>query len=92
MIAGKWQDIAAQFDDRLKASLTADGLKQAWDQVVAQFGAYKWRAATVKVIVTSTLFPFDTPMTFGSTAMKSRVSFDSDGKIAGIFILKADAP
>jgi hypothetical protein len=92
LIAQKWDEVVSHFDTRMQENLTAAGLKQAWDQVVTAYGPYKARGTPARVHVVSSLTVFDTPMTFGSEPMKSRFSFDHDGKVGGLFILKADAP
>jgi hypothetical protein len=94
MIAEKWNEVVVSFNSEMRASLSADGLKTAWGQVVATYGAYKSRGATVQSQTAATpgLVVFDTPMTFGAEALKSRITFDGDGKVAGLFILKASVP
>jgi hypothetical protein len=95
LIAGKYADVVATFNADMKAGLTASGLKTAWEQVVSQFGAYKSRATTTRSLTAAAVagvVVFDTPMVFGSTSMKSRISFDKAGLVAGLFILKANVP
>ncbi len=94
LIAGKWDEVVAEFNAEMHAGLTADGLKTAWGQVVATYGAYKSRGATARSVAVAPLgiVVFDTPLNFGSEASKSRFSFDPDMKVAGLYILKASAP
>lgn len=94
LIAGKWDDVVAEFNAEMRVGLTADGLKTAWGQVVATYGAYKSRGTTARSLAAAPqgIVAFDTPLTFGSEAMKSRFSLDVDQKVAGLYILKASVP
>lgn len=92
LIAGRYTDVVATFNAEMRSGLTAEGLKTAWEQVVAAVGAYKSRGTTARVNPPSGagFLVFDTPMTFGTQAMKSRITFETDGAVAGFFILYAD--
>lgn len=92
LIAHKWNDVVADFNGQMSAGLSADGLKTAWAQVETKFGAYKLRGTTTRVRPGDSYLVFDTPLTFASQPAKSRISYDADGKIAGLYILKADVP
>jgi hypothetical protein len=92
MIAGKWDDVVSHFNAEMLMSMSAPSLKTAWEQVTGEFGAYKQRGATARSTTAAPngVVVFDTPMSFEKAAMKSRISFDRDGKVAGLFILKAN--
>ena len=92
LIAHKWDQVVADFDATMKAGLTAEGLKTAWAQVEAQFGPYQSRGTTTRVRPQAAELVFDTPLMFSKQAGKSRISYDRDGKIAGLYILRADVP
>jgi hypothetical protein len=94
LIAGKWDDVVAEFNAEMHIGLTSAGLKTAWEQVVATYGAYKSRGTTARSLTAAPpgIVVFDTPLTFGSEASKSRISLDADSKVAGLFILKATVP
>lgn len=94
LIVGKWDDVVAEFNAEMRAGLTADGLKTAWGQVVATYGAYKSRGPTGRSLAAAPpgIVVFDTPLTFGKELSKSRFSFDTDRKVAGLYILKASVP
>jgi Protein of unknown function (DUF3887) len=85
LIAGKYDDVVSHFNAEMLLAMSAPSLKTAWESVAAEFGAYKSRGATV---VSSQAGAFDSPVTFGSTTMKCRLSFDADGKVAGLSIVK----
>jgi hypothetical protein len=91
LIAAKWDDVVAEFNAEMHLGLTADGLKTAWESVIATYGAYRSRGGTARSLAAAPAgtVVFDTPLTFAKEAMKSRISFDVDRKVAGLFILKA---
>ena len=84
LIAGKWADAIAVFDPLLSARFDAASLKTAWDSVTAAYGAYKSRQPTTEVAGA-----YETPMLFGSTHVTSRVTFDPEGKVSDLRIVKA---
>jgi hypothetical protein len=92
LVAHKWAAVVEQFNSQMRAGLTAEGLKTAWAQIEVEFGAYRSRSTTTRVRPSSTDVVFDTPLAFTKMPGKSRITFDRDGKIAGLFILKAEVP
>ena len=94
LIASKFDEIVGDFNTEMRKGLTAAELEAAFGQVVTAFGRFQSRAATVRSLAAAPegVRVFDTPMIFGTKTMKSRISFDRDGKIAGFFILNADVP
>jgi len=90
LVAHKWQAVVDTFSPSLKASFTVDSLKLAWGQVEATYGAYKSRGATTRTHVGDPQYViFDTPMSFGSSSVKSRISFDANGDVGDLKILQA---
>ena len=91
LIAGTYRDVVDAFNAEMRAGLSAPGLKTAWEQVIATYGAYKSRGTTTRVHAGGgeTNVVFDTPLTFGTNALKCRITFDSDGALAGLRILPA---
>ncbi len=94
LIAAQWDSVVEGFTAEMRAGLTADGLKTAWEQVVATYGAYRTRGISDRSLTAAQqgTVVFDTPMTFGTTSLKSRIAFDADGRIDGLLILKANVP
>ena len=89
----EWAQVRAEFDDTMKRKLAEDGLASAWEQVVKAKGAYQSRGEPKQVgsPAGQPILVFDTPLQFERGAMKSRISFREDGKIAGLFILMPEA-
>ena len=84
LIAKKFDDATKSFNGTLLGRFDAQSLKTAWDSIVSTIGPYKSRSAT-------TIFQgvYETPMLFGSTHMKSRITFDDQGKVSDLLIVKA---
>lgn len=92
LIAGKYDDVISHLNAEMLLSMSSQNLKTAWEQLTTQFGAYKSRGTTARSTTAAPqgIVVFDTPMQFAKAAMKSRVSFDRDGKVASLLVLKAD--
>jgi hypothetical protein len=87
-----WKAVRDEFDDDMKDGLSEKGLEEAWDKVVDLKGRYQSRGKPAQVTpagiqVKKDHLVFDTPLQFAKGAMKSRITFHRDGKIAGLFIL-----
>lgn len=94
LIESKFDEIVDDFNAEMRKELTVSELETALGQVVITFGRFQSRAATARSLTAAPegIRVFDTPMIFGAKTMKSRISFDRDGKVAGLFILNADVP
>jgi hypothetical protein len=82
-----WVAVRADFDDNMRGKLSEDGLERAWKAVVDEKGAFKARGEPKQVPKPGSFVVFDTPMEFENGPMKSRVTFDRNARIAGLFIL-----
>lgn len=93
LIAHKWDEVVLKFNDSMRAGLSAQGLKTAWAQVEAEYGAYKSRSATAQARPPDNAqVTFDTPLLFAKAPAKSRISFDDNGLVAGLYILQLNVP
>ncbi|MGY3039365.1 hypothetical protein ACVWWQ_000952 [Rhodanobacter sp. TND4EL1] len=86
---GDYNGATTDFNDRMKAALSADRLSQLWATTTQKFGARGGRdparLSQVKgydVVTTS--------MHFGPHLIDARVVCDPDGKVAGFFIKPLD--
>ena len=91
-VANDWPALRADFDATMEAGLSEAMLAEGWTQVVAMVGAYTSRDEPVEVPKDDAHVVYDTPMHFERGDMKCRVAFNLDGTIAGLFILKPEAP
>lgn len=87
----EWAAMRTGFDATMTQALSEDGLATAWAQVVGEKGAYTSRGEPVQVTLDGDVAVFDTPMQFEGGPMKSRISFNAEGEIAGLFILEPGA-
>lgn len=86
LAAGRWDDVTAQFDSKMRDGLSADALSAAWAQIVAQAGSYEAHGETdtsraADVTITNT------PLVFEAGDYTARVTFRDDQTIAGLYIL-----
>lgn len=93
LVANKWADAVKTFSPMMAANFNVEGLKLAWGQVEAQYGKYRSRGATERVRAADKQYViFDTPMTFGTHSLKSRISFGASGQIEDLKILESNVP
>ncbi len=93
LAANEWANVRSHFDENMKKKLAEDGLANAWAQVVKSRGGYLSRGEPKQLgsPADKDVLVFDTPLEFEQGAMKSRLTFNPDGTIAGLFILVPDA-
>ena len=90
MAANDWAAVREDFDDVMLDQLSEEALAANWSQLTAQVGAFQSRGEPSEVPKDERFVVYDTPMTFERSAMKSRVTFNDDGKVSGVFVLQAD--
>ncbi len=86
MAGGKFTDAVAQFDAAVAQAMSAERLKQTWEGLVAQCGAFKKLGETR----TGREGGFDevfVPVEFEKTTLDVKVVFDADGKIGGLWFV-----
>lgn len=86
MVDGKFTDATAHFDSAMNAAMSADQLKQTWDGLVSQCGAFKKMGETR----TAQEGGFDevfVPCEFEKVTLDAKVVFDKDGKIGGLWFV-----
>lgn len=85
-IGGDYRAMSADFNDEVRQKSSADTMAAAWAAVAGMVGGYEgmdeplarqWGDYTV----------VDIPLRFEAGRMNARVSYDSAGKVAGVFIL-----
>jgi dienelactone hydrolase len=81
----------AQFDDRLKALLPADGLRTAWAATIQQFGEFR-RQTTVRTETRGAVTTVIVTCEFARQPADVLVSSDAGGKVTGLFIRPAAPP
>ena len=87
---GNWHLPRADFSDTMKSALDDDGLARAWTQVAAQVGEYHGMGEPV-VTQTADCTSVTVPLVFDACVMRGCVSFDAQGKVAGLrFLFEVD--
>ncbi|MGH8191629.1 MAG: DUF3887 domain-containing protein [Rhodanobacteraceae bacterium] len=87
---GDFKTASSNFNDHMKAGLSADKLGQTWRSLGAQFGKLESRGDSQTVMYQG-MPVVSTPLHFEKGDFVSQLACDSQGKIAG-FYLRALAP
>lgn len=88
MSQGNFQTVHDQFDDTMKKSIPLEKLQQIWEGIVIQCGPLKNQGLTAVKKAQQAGQEFDvtlTPGQFEKMALDIQISFDSTGKIAGLY-------
>jgi dienelactone hydrolase len=83
MAAGNFGKIEAQFDSRMAAALPAGKLGEGWSALVTQIGAFQ-SIVSAQASQVQTYDIVKMIVQFEKAKLDATVSFDPDGKIAGI--------
>jgi Protein of unknown function (DUF3887) len=89
-IEQRYDEVAAHFDATVAEKLPASQLPVAWAQLIGMVGAYQGMGEAT-THAAGDLTVVDIPMTFEASEMKGRVVLNSEGKVAGLFVLRPDA-
>ena len=85
---GRWEEILAELDDKLRAGLDAELMARGWAHMAGLFGRFEGtgepfaRRAGDDILV-------DVPLRFEAGEAKGIVRFDRDGRVAGLAIRPA---
>jgi len=82
----QWEQVRRDFTPTMATRLDAAGVAAAWEQVAGLVG----RFGSIGVPFVRALGDYtvvDVPLSFEAGDMIGRVSYDTDGKVAGLFIL-----
>jgi hypothetical protein len=84
-------EVTSGFDDTMRQRLTADRVAASWTAYQQQFGNYQSHGDPADV-PRGPLTVVDVPLTMQRAPGLFRVTFDPDGHIAGLFLLKSGTP
>lgn len=85
MVSGQWQVATRGFDAAMAAALPPAGVRQFWQQMQAQYGAYHAHGAPV----TGGFGPFHNvviPLDFARGTVGLRFTYDARGQLAGLHL------
>lgn len=88
LVAGRWQDVRRDFDQRMAETLDVDKIVDVWTAVVGTIGAYE-RMGEPVVVRIGTHTVVNVPMHCEAGDLTGRVSFNRDGTVGGLFLLPA---
>ncbi len=91
MTTGAYADAVAHFDTVMKKAMSAEQLKQTWESIVGQCGAFKKTgpARTANQAGFDIVF---VPCEFEKATLDTKIVLDKDGKIGGLwFVPHVDA-
>jgi hypothetical protein len=85
---GRWEDVLAELDENMRERIDADRMAAGWAHTIAVIGGLErigdplaFQAGDYSVVII--------PLHFEAGEANGRVSFDSDGKVAGLYIRPA---
>jgi hypothetical protein len=88
MAAGRWEEAQKDLSDRMREALGADKLAAGWARTISMIGSLERMDEPL-------VFPLDEhtvvqiPLHFEAGDRTGRVTFDSDGKVVGLFLRPA---
>jgi hypothetical protein len=86
LAAGHWAAVCARFTAAVAARLDADGLAAVWAQVIGLAGVYERRDAP-RVFAAGDYTVVDVPLFFEAGERTARISYDRQGRVAGLYFL-----
>lgn len=86
---GDWTQARGDFDETMAGALDDDGLATSWAQVTTESGQYLSQGNPA-VTHSGALTNVTVPLEFEDATMYGQVSFDPDGKVAGLHFLLSD--
>jgi hypothetical protein len=86
LVSGRWAAVCATFDANVAAKLDGTRLAAAWAQVIGMVGRYERRDAP-SVYQAGDYTLVDVPLYFEAGERMGRVTYDRDGRVAGLFFL-----
>ncbi|MEX0873825.1 MAG: DUF3887 domain-containing protein [Actinomycetota bacterium] len=92
MADGTYAKVLQMFAPTLIDVLSEKQLKEDWENFVQLKGAYRAQGEAAEVIERGELKVVDIELEMAKDTGFFRVSFDADGKIAGLFFLATDIP
>jgi hypothetical protein len=89
LLAGKFDGVRVGFDPRMRSELSAALISLNWRNFVRAFGAYRSRGRAVET-VEGTYRVVNIPLVMTNMAAQLRVTFDANGQIGGLFLLRGE--
>ena len=91
LAAGNFQTVYGMFDASAKAQISVAALANGWQVYQEEFGSYRGHGSP-EFIPVGSLDVEQVPMFMAKGTQLARVTYEPDGAIAGLLLLKAGAP
>jgi dienelactone hydrolase len=91
LVAGRFSAVEGRFGERVAQASPAGRLREVWQELLSQVGAFRAVAGTRREVVKGYRVETVT-CTFERAALDVRVAFDGAGKVAGLFFAPAADP
>lgn len=90
LTASRWDEAASQLDPVIGTHLDAAGLAAAWAQVASLGGALEARLPAETVGLPDGITIVELHLAFEAADMVARISYNTDGSMAGLWFVPAD--
>jgi hypothetical protein len=91
VFAGDYAAVRAEFDETLSASLSEEQLAESRAQFEDQFGTFQ-SMGEPEVLERGELTVVNVPLDMSEGEGEARVTYDAEGKITGLFLLRPGVP
>jgi len=86
LLAGQYEEVTSLFDDKVKASLNAEQLKQVWEGMEQRVGAFQEsKSITTEEVQGNQVVTNN--LAFEKSTLGLRLAFNSDDQISGFFLV-----
>ena len=86
LAAGRWAEVGRDFDERIARKLDPDGVARLWARLTGMLGRLEQVGEPLAYPVAD-LTLVDVPLSFEAAERTARISYDRDGKVAGLHFL-----
>jgi hypothetical protein len=86
LVAGRWAEVCRDFDEKVARRLDTEGLAEMWARLTAMIGQVE-QVGEPLAYPAGHLTLVDVPLSFEAAERTARVTYDRDGKVAGLHFL-----
>lgn len=90
LMAGRYEQIQPELDDRVTERLGPEGLANTANSVAGMVGRYEGMGEPIAKGHPPNFTVVDVPLRFEAGDMTGRVTYNPDGKVAGLFVLRPE--
>lgn len=86
LAAGRWAEVCRDFGDRIAQKLDAEGVAALWARLTGMIGQLEQIGEPVAYQAGDRTL-VEVPLSFEAAERTARISYDRDGRVAGLFFL-----